>query len=135
VNDPTLEQALAGFLTALLTLAVTAITVFVIPWIRAQTSAARMDQAHRASEWVVDAVEQDYGSGSGTHKKERARQELMEWAAGMGLKLTTAQADMLIEAAVKGMNDVSVSLDVQAAQPAKAARARDANGRFTKRGI
>jgi hypothetical protein len=132
MSDPTLEQSLVTFLTALLGLAVTAITVVVIPWLRTQTSAARMKQARDVSGWVVDAVEQNYGAGNGTAKKEFARRRLMEWAHEMGVKLDPVLADTLIEAAVKGMNDVSVSLDVSApatAQPTTT-RKRGPDGRY-----
>jgi len=54
---------------------------------------------------VVNAVEQMYKHLNGPERLEIAKKELVELMQAKGIKITEAEINLLIEAAVKEMND------------------------------
>ncbi|MEA4920620.1 MAG: phage holin, LLH family [Clostridiaceae bacterium] len=89
------------FVAAVVTMLSAIITTFVIPWIKAKTSA---EQLQKIMEWVtiaVDAAEQIYaGAGRGTEKK----QYVIEFLASRGITVDDEALDALIESEVYKLN-------------------------------
>jgi hypothetical protein len=145
LDDPTVQTALMTFLLALLgllTAAIAAITPKIRTWLDAETTKAEANGYERqvavAKELAGAAVawaEQELSGARGDAKKQAATAWLWKLANERGIGLPMSDAEKLVEAAVKGMNDVSVSLDVSApatVQPTAttANRKRGADGRF-----
>lgn len=87
---------------AVIALAAAAITAFVIPWIKSKTTAAQREEVN---EWVriaVTAAEQIYReTGKGKEKKAYVLKFLEE----KNLKIDGESVDLMIESAVKNMNE------------------------------
>lgn len=122
--DPTFEQAVVTLLVALLSVATTAITTFVIPWLRTNGKREHLELADLLVRQAVRGVEQIFGGGQGATKKKQVRWRLEE----AGLKLSEQQLDLLIEAAVLDLKRLDVAVDVP-----RATRRRDERGRFLKK--
>lgn len=88
-------------LEAVITLAVTALMVVGVPWIRSHTTA---EQRAELAAWVrigVEAAEQMYkGSGRGEEKK----QYVIDWLAERGITADFDKLNAMIEAAVLELN-------------------------------
>ena len=86
----------ANFVKIMLTALSAAVTGFLIPWLRARTSAVLRE---RIAGWVrvaVLAAEQLFGSGEGAQKKAFA----LSWLSQNGVDVTSADIDAMIESAV-----------------------------------
>ena len=81
---------------AVLTLAVSLITAFVIPWLKNKIGAQNMDEFMRWVEIAVAAAEQLYDSTDGDEKKAY----VVNFLASKGFKVDTEELDNAIEAAV-----------------------------------
>ena len=78
------------------------ITTFVIPWIKTKTTAAQREEI---SEWVkiaVTAAEQIY-TGQGRGKEKKAY--ILKFLSEKNLKIDEKSVDLMIESAVKSMNE------------------------------
>lgn len=97
---------LTVFLQAMLGLAAAAITVFVIPWIKAKLS---VEKQAELAEWVgiaVEAAEMIYkGSGRGEEKKAYVVAFLKEKGYTVDTESLTDAVNALIEAAVRQLKD------------------------------
>jgi len=82
---------------AIITIAVAAITVAVVPWLREKLSAEQLAVVQRWVSIAVLAAEQIFGSGTGAKKKAY----VLEWLTARGIKLDAEALDAMIEAAVK----------------------------------
>jgi LL-H family phage holin len=92
---------LTPILNAIITLIVSIITVFVIPWLKEKIEA---EQLEKYKEWVtiaVRAAEQIYkGTGRGAEKKEY----VMSFLQSKGLAVDMDSIENMIEAAVLELN-------------------------------
>lgn len=82
---------------ALITLAVTAITVFLIPWLRERYSTETLEKARGWVQIAVYAAEKLYGAGHGAEKLAYAEQVLAQHK----IKLDTATLTAMIDAEIK----------------------------------
>ncbi len=77
------------------------ITAFVIPWVKSKTTAAQREEIEAWVRIAVTAAEQIYsGAGKGKEKKEYVLKFLEE----KNLKIDEESVDLMIESAVKNMN-------------------------------
>jgi hypothetical protein len=93
---------LTSVVQCILTVAAVAISTFIIPWIKARTTAAQQDTLKGLMDVLVQAAEQLYGSDDGQAKLATVE----KWLAERGYELDRAQ----IEAAVLRLhsgNDVA----------------------------
>lgn len=81
---------------AVIALAATVITLEIIPWIKAHTTAKQLALLQSTTKILVCAAEQLYGSGKGQEKLKYVKDELEQ----RGYQVDTAA----IEAAVRSMN-------------------------------
>ena len=84
------------FVQAVVALAATLITVFLIPWLRQQTSAQDREQLLRWVDIAVDAAQQLYHQADGAARKEYVLGFLRE----KGYDVDDKAVDAAIEAAV-----------------------------------
>ena len=87
---------------AVIALAAALVTAFVIPWIKSKTTAAQREETNAWVKIAVTAAEQIYkGSGRGEEKKEY----VLNFLKGKGFEVDTASVNLMIESAVKNMNE------------------------------
>ena len=87
---------------AVIALAAAVVTVFVIPWVKSKTTAAQREEINAWVKIAVTAAEQIYsGSGKGKEKKKY----VLDFLAEKNLKIDEESVDLMIESAVKEMND------------------------------
>lgn len=93
---------------ALIGLAVTAITVFLIPWLREKFGNEKLEKARGWVQIAVLAAEKLYGAGNGDQKLEYAEAFLAQHK----IKLDTAELIALVNAEIKKMEQAdAVILD------------------------
>jgi hypothetical protein len=107
---PAVAIDLTPLLQAVLSLAVSLITAFLIPWIRAKYSYEQRQRIVAAYQTVVYAAEQMFGSGMGEQKLEWAVREL----EGKGMIVDRAA----IEAEVRKMQSLGAALLADGAKSA-----------------
>lgn len=77
------------------------VTAFVIPWIKSKTTAAQREEINAWVRIAVTAAEQIYkGEGKGKEKKKY----VLDFLAEKNLKIDEESVDLMIESAVKNMN-------------------------------
>ncbi len=87
---------------AVIALAAALVTAFVIPWIKSKTTAAQREEIEAWVRIAVTAAEQIYsGAGKGKEKKKY----VLDFLAEKNLKIDEESVDLMIESAVKEMND------------------------------
>ena len=87
---------------AVIALTAALITAVVIPWIRSRTSAVQREEVNSWVKIAVTAAEQIYtGTGKGKEKKAYVLKFLEE----KNLKIDEKSVDLMIESAVKNMNE------------------------------
>lgn len=91
---------------ALITLAVTAITVFLIPWLRERYGTETLEKARGWVQIAVYAAEKLYGAGNGEKKLAYAEDVL----AQHNIKLDTATLMAMIDAEIKKMEQQSIEV-------------------------
>lgn len=93
------------------------ITGFVLPYIRSSIGAEKYNLIIKYIEQAVNSAEQIFGGkGTGEQKKAYVIYMMQNILDKVGYKLTEDQLNMLIESAVKAMNDAKVineKLDVK----------------------
>lgn len=116
---------------ALITLAVTAITVFLIPWLRERYSTETLEKARGWVQIAVYAAEKLYGAGHGAEKLTYAEQVL----AQHNIKLDTATLTAMIDAEIKKMEQQSIDItgfelveEIKPPDTAEGAAGGDLNG-------
>lgn len=90
---------LTPLVQAVITLAATAVTVFLIPWLRERFGNEKLAKAKGWVEIAVLAAEKLYGAGNGDQKLEYAEAFL----AQHNIKLDTSELIALINAEIKKM--------------------------------
>ncbi len=89
-------------INAVIALIAAVITAFVIPWVKSKTTAAQREEIEAWVRIAVTAAEQIYkGSGRGEEKKDY----VLDFLRGKGFEVDTASINLMIESAVKDMND------------------------------
>lgn len=91
-NPPAVAIDLTPLLQAVLSLAVSLITAFLIPWIRAKYSYEQRQSIVAAYQTVVYAAEQMFGAGTGERKLEWAASQLE--AKGFHVDRTAIEAEV-----------------------------------------
>ncbi len=87
---------------AVIALAAALVTAFVIPWIKSKTTAAQREEIEAWVNIAVVAAEQIYnGSGRGEEKKAY----VVDFLKSKGFDVDTASINLMIESAVKMMNE------------------------------
>ena len=87
---------------AVIALAAALVTAFVIPWVKSKTTAAQREEIEAWVRIAVTAAEQIYsGAGKGKEKKKY----VLDFLAEKNLKIDEESVDLMIESAVKQMND------------------------------
>lgn len=87
---------------AVIALAAAVVTVFVVPWIKSKTTAAQREEINEWVKTAVTAAEQVYKeTGKGKEKKAYVLKFLEE----KDLKIDGESVDLMIESAVKNMNE------------------------------
>lgn len=87
---------------AVIALAAAVVTAFVIPWIKSKTTAAQREEVNSWVKIAVTAAEQIFTeTGMGKEKKAYVLKFLEE----KNLKIDEKSVDMMIESAVKNMNE------------------------------
>lgn len=85
---------------------VTLVTRYVIPYLKALVHSLEYDELLDTVKQAVKAAEQTIkASGQGKAKKAEVEAFISNWLAEKGIHITEKQIDILIEAAVKTMND------------------------------
>ena len=92
---------LTPIINAILALVAVLITYYLIPWIKAKTTAEQQKEINAWVRIAVQAAEQLFvGVGRGAEKKAY----VMEFIESKGFKIDTAELDKLIESAVLAVN-------------------------------
>lgn len=92
---------LTPLMQALLSLLAVLITYYLIPWIKAKTTAQKQAEINAWVKIVVQAAEQLFtGPGQGAVKKAY----VLEFLESKGFSVDTAELDKMIEAAVLAVN-------------------------------
>ena len=77
------------------------VTAFVIPWVKSKTTAAQREEINSWVKIAVTAAEQIY-SGVGKGKEKKAY--VLKFLEEKNLKIDEKSVDLMIESAVKNMN-------------------------------
>ncbi len=86
---------------AVIALAAAVVTAFVIPWVKSKTTAAQREEIEAWVRIAVTAAEQIYsGAGKGNEKKKY----VLDFLAEKNLKIDEESVDLMIESAVKNLN-------------------------------
>ena len=91
---------------AIIALAATAITVFLIPWLRERFGNEKLEKARGWVEIAVLAAEKLYGAGNGAEKLAYAEQVL----AQHNIKLDTATLMAMVDAEIKKMEQQTIDI-------------------------
>lgn len=95
---------------AIIALAATAITVFLVPWLRERYGNEALDKARSWVQIAVYAAEKLYGAGHGDEKLAYAEQFLAQHK----IKLDTSTLKAMVDAEIKKMEQTeAVTLELQ----------------------
>ncbi len=86
---------------AVIALIAAVVTAFVIPWVKSKTTAAQREEINAWVKIAVTAAEQIY-SGVGKGKEKKAY--VLKFLEEKNLKIDEESVDLMIESAVKNMN-------------------------------
>ena len=98
---------LTPLVEALITLAVTAISVFLIPWLKTRYSNETLAKAQGWVQVAVYAAEKLYGAGNGDAKLAYAE----DFLAAHNIKLDTATLKALVNAEIRKMEQEEVVIE------------------------
>lgn len=93
-------------LEAIIALAASAITIFLIPWLRQRYGNETLEKARGWVEIAVYAAEKLYGAGNGDQKLEYAEAFL----AQHNIKLDTSELIAMVNAEIKKMEQAEITL-------------------------
>ncbi|MCL6634006.1 MAG: phage holin family protein [Alicyclobacillus herbarius] len=129
-------SAVVNALIGVLSIALSAGAVYAARWLRSHVRSETLGRLFEVGDVIVNAVEQAAAAGLITvPKKDAAVQRLRDWAAQEGVKLSDAQINDIIEAAVKAMKDggqelkATIAEDPQAKVQAAQQRLQDAQAK------
>lgn len=88
---------------AIITLAATLITAYLVPYIKAKAGTAKYDRAMQMVRVAVRAAEQLYGAGKGDEKLKYVENRLLE----QGIKIDLADIKDMIESEVYKLTETS----------------------------
>lgn len=91
---------------AIITLAVTAITVFLIPWLKARYGTETLEKARGWVQIAVYAAEKLYGAGNGDKKLAYAESVLLQH----NIKLDMATLKAMVDAEIKKMEQQTIDI-------------------------
>lgn len=97
---------LTPIIEALIGVAVTAITVFLIPWLRERFGNEKLAKAQGWVQIAVLAAEKLYGAGNGDQKLEYAEAFLAQHK----IKLDTAELIAMVNAEIKKMEQAEIAV-------------------------
>ena len=93
---------------AIITLAATAITMFLIPWLRARYGNEKLEKAEHWVQIAVYAAEKLYGSGHGDEKLAHAQKVLAEHK----IKLDLPTLKTMVDAEIKKMEQAEAIIEL-----------------------
>ena len=96
---------LTPLVQAVISLAVAAITAFIVPWLKSRTSAEKWDKYLSVLDVLVEAAEQMYGVGEGPRKLEQVKRWLEEKGCTVDPKAIEAA---VLKLHADGLNYVNV---------------------------
>lgn len=99
---------LTPLLQAIITLAATAITAFLIPWLRERYGNEKLEKAKNWVQIAVYAAEKIYGAGHGDQKLAYAEQVLAQHK----IKLDTGTIKAMVDAEVKKLEQAEAVLEI-----------------------
>lgn len=92
---------------AIITLAATLITAYLVPYIKAKAGAAKYDRIMQITRVAVRAAEQLFGAGHGEDKLEYVENRLLE----QGIKIDLSEIRDLIESEVYKLTNPTAELN------------------------
>lgn len=98
---------LTPLVEAIIALAASAITIFLIPWLRARYGNETLEKARGWVQIAVYAAEKLYGAGNGDKKLAYAEQVLAQHK----IKLDTATLKAMVDAEIKKMEQTEIVVD------------------------
>ena len=98
---------LTPLVEAIIALAAAAITMFLIPWLRARYGNETLEKARGWVQIAVYAAEKLYGAGNGDQKLAYAEQVLAQHK----IKLDTATLKAMVDAEIKKMEQVEIVVE------------------------
>ena len=104
---------LTPIVQAVIALAASAITIFLIPWLKTRFGNETLEKARSWVEIAVYAAEKLYGAGNGDQKLEYAEAFL----AQHGIKLDTSELIAMVNAEIKKMEQMEIEPVVSADIP------------------
>lgn len=105
-----MKNLIMQILTAGIQLLVFIGLTYLISFLKTKTTTENLQRYYDLIKKIVQAVEQVYGSGTGSQKKAEAIKIIQKM---LGNKLTTDEIDKLIESAVFEMNQVLKSSNIE----------------------
>jgi LL-H family phage holin len=101
-----MNDVLFMILKVVVIVAVTLITRYLVPWIKAQNDSSTRSLIYEVIETGVKAAEQTItGSGKGAEKKAKVEAYVIERLADLGISIDADQLDELIEESVYILNN------------------------------
>lgn len=94
---------------AIIALAAAAITMFLIPWLRARYGNETLEKARGWVQIAVYAAEKLYGAGNGDQKLAYAEQMLAQHK----IKLDTATLKAMVDAEIKKMEQADIIVELE----------------------
>lgn len=98
---------LTPLVEAIIALAASAITIFLIPWLRARYGNETLEKARGWVQIAVYAAEKLYGAGNGDQKLAYAEQVLAQHK----IKLDTATLKAMVDAEIKKMEQAKIVVE------------------------
>lgn len=87
---------------AVIALIAAVVTAFVIPWVKSKTTATQREEIEAWVRIVVTVAEQIY---LGAEKGKEKKKYVLDFLAEKNLKIDEDSVDLMIESAVKNMNE------------------------------
>ena len=113
-----MNEVTFDILKLVVSIATAVVTLYLIPYLKSQTTTKQQEEVAKIVEIAVKAAEQTLASG--TVKKNEVITFVTQWLTERGIKITDEQLDKLIESAVYSMKNSSservVNTTVEAAK-------------------
>lgn len=100
-----LQEQVLEILATLLTIGLGVVGQKLILFLKQKGIVAKLETKREVADFVVKAVEQIYYAEKGPEKLETAKDKIVDILLDNGISISTNELNMLLEAAVKGMND------------------------------
>lgn len=95
-----MDELMMKILELVITVAIAVITRYLVPYIKTKIETEKINEVMRWVAEFVDAAEQVYGAKTGKTKKEFVVDAIKKQCEDLGINITEAQIEALIESAV-----------------------------------